>query len=321
MPTQKPLPEPTVPAQRPTKIPALRVLASGSGGNCSILQSPHTKILIDAGLSPRRTRGLLADNGLALEDLDAILLTHLDGDHFHKGWAKGLPPGLPVFVHETHAPHARDRGLPRAACETFDDAIELSPDYSIFATLSAHDALGTSAFRFDFTTGASLGFATDLGSLTDELTTHLDGVDVLAIESNYCPIMQADSDRPAFLKARVMGGSGHLSNQECARLIDEVRPRNRVVLLHLSRQCNDPALVARMHARKPYALTLAHQTEPTAWIDITTEVARLSGPCVNPARRTGPPSEPCVKPARRAGPLPPKALFTRLGEPCHPAAK
>lgn len=294
-----------MPSQHPH--PSLRVLASGSAGNCSILQTPHTKILIDAGLSPRRTRGLLEDNGLALSDLDAILLTHLDRDHFHVGWAKGLPTGLPVFVHETHATHARDRGLPRFACETFRDEIGLSTDYALFTTLSAHDTLGTSAFRFDFTTGASLGFATDLGGLTDELAAHLDGVDVLAIESNYCPRMQADSDRPAFLKARVMGGSGHLSNQECAQLVAEVGPREHVVLLHLSRQCNTPTLAARLHARKPYALTLAHQTEPTAWIDIAAEAARLSEPCVNPARRAGPP--------------PPKALFTRLAAPCHPAAE
>ncbi len=260
--------KPLSPPPSPPHPPSLRVLASGSSGNCSILRSPDTKILIDAGLSPRRTRAHLADLGLGLEDLDAILLTHLDRDHFHVGWAKGLPARLPVFVHATHARQARARGLPRASCYTFRDDLELSIDYHIFSTLSAHDQLGTAVFRFDFCTGASLGFATDLGSLTDDLAEHLDRVDVLAIESNYCPNMQANSDRPEFLKARVMGGAGHLSNKECAQLVAEVAPREHVVLLHLSRQCNTPTLAARLHARRPYTLTVTSQTEPTAWITI-----------------------------------------------------
>lgn len=260
--------------------PSLRVLASGSSGNCSILRTPNSTILIDAGLSPRRTRAHLADFGLSLDDLDAILLTHLDRDHFHVGWAKALPPSLPVYTHATHAREARARGLPPRLSRSFQETIELSRDYCIFATLSAHDQLGTAAFRFDFTTGASLGYATDLGHITDTLIEHLDRVDVLAIESNYCPIMQADSDRPAFLKHRVMGGSGHLSNQECAQLIAEVAPRSHVVLLHLSRQCNDPALVARLHARKPYTLTLTSQADPTPWITITppSEPVRKAAP-------------------------------------------
>ncbi|VAX40935.1 hypothetical protein MNBD_PLANCTO03-1444 [hydrothermal vent metagenome] len=253
----------------PPTPPSLRVLASGSAGNCSILRTTNSTILIDAGLSPRRTRAHLADLGLSLDDLDAILLTHLDRDHFHVGWAKALPPSLPVYTHAAHASCAHARGLPRRLGRSFQDTIELSRDYCIFATLSAHDQLGTAAFRFDFTTGASLGYATDLGHITEKLVEHLDAVDVLAIESNYCPRLQADADRPDFLKQRVMGGSGHLSNQECAQLITEVAPREHVILLHLSRQCNDPALITRLHARKPYTLTLTSQTEPTPWITIT----------------------------------------------------
>lgn len=269
----------------PGPWPALRVLASGSSGNCSILRTARSTILIDAGLSPRRTRAHLADLGLALDDLDAILLTHLDSDHFHPGWPRALPHRLPVHVHTTHAPQARARGLPRSSCQTFRRAVELGADYRALATLSAHDQLGTAAFRFEFATGATLGFATDLGSITDSLVEHLGAVDVLAIESNYCPRMQVESDRPAFLKQRVMGGSGHLSNQECAQLVSEIGPRAHVVLLHLSRQCNDPGLAARLHARKPYRLTVTSQAEPTPWIEIT--------PSAEPATR--PPPKPIVR--------------------------
>lgn len=248
--------------------PALCVLASGSSGNCSILRTPQSSILIDAGLSPRRTMLHLAEIGLEPADLDAILLTHLDSDHFHAGWARGLPAGVPVFVHATHARQARARGLARHALATFHEAVDPAPGLRVLVALSAHDQLGTAAFRFQFPTGASLGFATDLGSVSDTLVEHLGGVDVLAIESNYCPRMQVESDRPEFLKQRVMGGGGHLSNQECARLVAEIGPRSHVVLLHLSRQCNDPTLAARLHARQPYRLTVSSQTEPTPWIEI-----------------------------------------------------
>jgi phosphoribosyl 1,2-cyclic phosphodiesterase len=268
--------------RRSGQTPALRVLASGSSGNATILRTARSTILIDAGLSPRRTRAHLAQLDLTLEDLNGILLTHLDSDHFHTGWPNALPQSLPVYMHSTHLRTAQARGLPRRACKTFNDVFEPTDDFAAFVTLNAHDQLGTAAFRFEFVTGASLGFATDLGSISDSLVEHLSAVDVLAIESNYCPKMQVESDRPSFLKHRVMGGSGHLSNQECAQLVAEIRPRDHVVLLHLSRQCNDPGLAARLHAREPYRLTVTSQTEPTPWIEITPSRTPAQAPVIQP---------------------------------------
>lgn len=247
---------------------ALRVLASGSAGNCTLLRAGGSTLLIDAGLSPRRTRAMLAESGLTLENLDGVLLTHLDRDHFHAGWPKALPDALPVYLHREHEAEARRRGLRRAACRPFHTAITPTDNLCAFALLCAHDDVGTVSFRFEFTGGASLGFATDLGRVTDALAEHLDSVDVLAIESNYCPRMQAQSDRPEFLKRRVTGGNGHLSNHEALGFIEDVSPRDHVVLLHLSRECNDPTLVESLHAGRRYALTIANQHEPTRWISI-----------------------------------------------------
>jgi hypothetical protein len=78
------------------------------------------------------------------------------------------------------------------------------------AHIAPHDELGSASFRFVVATGGKprhLGWATDVGRPTDDLAKHLAGVDVLAIESNYCPVMERESDRPEFLKRRVMGGS------------------------------------------------------------------------------------------------------------------
>lgn len=115
---------------------------------------------------------------------------------------------------------------------------------------------------------ASLGYATDLGHVPARLTTLMAEVDVLAIESNYCPRMQAASSRPEFLKRRIMGGSGHLSNQQCAAAVEAIRPREHVVLLHLSRECNQPSLAAEHHAGADYAITIASPDTPTRWVRV-----------------------------------------------------
>ena len=111
-----------------------------------------------------------------------------------------------------------------------------------------HDDGGTVAFRIE-TPAGSLGFATDLGRASGALIEAMRGVDILAIESNYDRAMQLESARPAFLKDRIMGGKGHLSNDECidaVRAISWPREPEHVVLLHLSRECNCPELVRGM---------------------------------------------------------------------------
>jgi phosphoribosyl 1,2-cyclic phosphodiesterase len=259
----------------PAEGPALCVLASGSSGNCSVLVyeacGQRRACLIDAGLSPRRTETLLQAIGLSMSQLDGILLTHLDHDHFHGGWASGLPRGAVVRLHKRHAARARAHGRVPDAHESFDAEFDLCPGVRARVHMAAHDELGVASFRLEFagTAGApTFGFATDLGRVTDGLVGHLRGVDVLAIESNYCPRLQQSSMRPWFLKRRIMGGTGHLSNEQAQRAIEEIGPRNHVVFLHLSRECNRPELVSQMHAGADYAITITHAERPTRWVRI-----------------------------------------------------
>lgn len=122
-----------------------------------------------------------------------------------------------------------------------------------------------------------MGYATDLGRVPERLIERLRGVDVLAIESNYCPRMQMVSTRPWHLKQRIMGGFGHLSNEQALEAIAAIEPREHVVLLHLSRECNCPSLVARLHAGSDYALTISDQETATRWVSVP---ARKRTPCV-----------------------------------------
>lgn len=243
-----------------------RVLASGSTGNCSVLvhgRGPLRRAtLIDCGLSVRRTHRLLASMGLDMSHVDEVLLTHLDTDHFYEAWARALPPHVRLFVHERHALRGPIGGVPRDRLRVFSEAFALRSGAGVIPTLFEHDALGVVAYRLDLG-GCSLGFATDLGRVTSRLIEAMAGVDALAIESNYCPIMQLASDRPEHLKRRIMGGAGHLSNEECAEAVRAIAPKKHVILIHLSRECNTPERAARFHAGAPYSLSVSRHDEPT----------------------------------------------------------
>lgn len=255
----------------------LCVLASGSSGNCSVLVTrgpagrPGRVALIDAGLSPSRTRRLLADQGLSLGQVDDIVLTHLDHDHYHHGWNRVRDCKATARMHRRHIGRAERDGRLLSRNEPFEGAFEMGP-ITAWSTLLDHDDLGVAVLRFEIQSDSGvceLGFATDLGRPKPRLVEHLAGVDVLAIESNYCPELQAASNRPSFLKQRIMGGAGHLSNQQCADAVAEIAPREHVVFLHISRQCNEPARVATLHEAADYAWTIASQHEPTQWIWMT----------------------------------------------------
>jgi phosphoribosyl 1,2-cyclic phosphodiesterase len=255
----------------------LCVLSSSSKGNSSALVVSHagreSLILIDAGLSPRRTRELLAEQGIDLP-VSAIVLTHLDHDHFHQGWLgerAGLPQGSWLYLHKRHRNRAQRAGLLYSPTRVFeDDCFEVAPGVTVSPVLMSHDSLGAAAFRVDFAhSGRSLGYATDLGRATQRLVDHLQGVDVLAIESNYCPNLQAYSGRPDFLRRRITHGSGHLSNEQAAEAVRAIGPREHVVLLHLSLDCNRPELAAMQYNQCPYKVTISSWERPTPWIQLT----------------------------------------------------
>ena len=249
----------------------LCVLASGSAGNCSVLTFSRAGVrracLIDLGLSPRRTVRLLGELGLGMHHVDDVVVTHLDSDHFHSGWTKALPRHTTLHIHASHADGSPHFGLFGVHAAPFDSEFRLRDGTIVRSVLASHDAEGVATFRFCIP-GGCLGFATDLGRMTDRLVEHLAGVDVLAIESNYCPVMQQNSGRPIYLQRRIMGGSGHLSNQEAAEAVRLIEPKSHVVLLHLSRQCNDPALVAELHDGAGYGYTITNQERPSGWVRI-----------------------------------------------------
>ncbi len=250
------------------------VLGSSSRGNATAISFDDSGkfILIDAGLSPRGVRTALVTAGAAarFHTLRAIFLTHLDRDHWAPSWARQLQRApVPVIVRRAHAQLALASGVPAECLRPMDGAFALGKTADVRLIAVPHDEIGSTAFRFD-SENAHIGHATDLGCVSDELLDAFAQLDMLSIESNYDEQMQRDSPRPSFLKQRIMGGRGHLSNVqavEAARILTATGSVRHLVLLHLSQDCNCPTLVREFfHAQLPTmasSLTISRPFEPT----------------------------------------------------------
>jgi phosphoribosyl 1,2-cyclic phosphodiesterase len=156
----------------------------------------------------------------------------------------------------------------------FDRPFNLNERTTVRPVLAAHDELGTVAFVIDHH-GTRFGYATDLGRVGKVLLRHFVDLHALAIESNYDPQLELSSNRPQFLKRRIMGGAGHLSNDQSIEAVLEIEAQSalaHVVPLHLSQQCNDPRIVKDLYARRAGhlldKLTLSDQRRPTPLLHV-----------------------------------------------------
>lgn len=265
----------------------LSVLASGSTGNCSLVRTSSGLMLIDAGIGPRAAAKRMTGLGVSTADIKAICLTHLDTDHFTATWINQIIAGhITVYCPEdqtaklhSHARRAQKLDDLRQYIRPFNgDVFEPLPGVKCSTMRVAHDKQGSHAYRIDCGVDR-LAYVTDLGHAPEPLITFFMGTTILAVESNYDPNMQLSSLRPQRLKHRIMGGAGHLSNEQAYELVQAVFNTaahgaagtlpSHVVLLHRSRQCNCPEVVTRVFsadARIRMRLTLSHPFERTDWL-------------------------------------------------------
>jgi phosphoribosyl 1,2-cyclic phosphodiesterase len=252
------------------------VLASGSAGNAAILRSPAGILLIDAGIGPPTLAKRLDGTGVRPTDIAALCLTHLDGDHFSARWVSTLLRlNIPIFCHANKVDALASNSPDLAPLmrpfnvDAFSPIEGLTCDPIHFD----HDQLGSHGFVIDGF-GYRVGYATDLGRVPSYFFDRFRDLDCIALEANYDPQMQLDSARPSFLKRRIMGGHGHLSNFQALTAIRKLLDRTRrlpdhIVLLHRSQECNCPDLVRQLFStdrRIASRLTLAQQHERSPWL-------------------------------------------------------
>ncbi|MSR29081.1 MAG: MBL fold metallo-hydrolase [Phycisphaerales bacterium] len=233
------------------------ILASSSRGNATAISFDDSGrfVLVDAGISPARVREAITRSGslLRCQRLRAIFLTHLDSDHWANSWAAQVRRHpVPVIVRHQHAELALALGVPPACLRTLVTSFRLGDTASVVATKVSHDEIGSTAFRFDCEY-ASIGHATDLGCVEEGLIEAFAGVDILNIESNYDEEMQVRSNRPEFLKRRIMGDRGHLSNEQAVAAVARLASGGTIRhlnLLHLSQDCNRPEIVREVFEKR-----------------------------------------------------------------------
>ncbi len=211
--------------------------------------------MIDCGFSMKQTKERMRTHNVQLEMVNDVVVTHLDRDHFNPVWCRTFSQrGVRVHLHESHVGRARRAGLDEDCIVPFEDEFGLH-GANVEPVHVAHDSLGTYSFIFD-TGKTRFGFATDLGRVPQHLLDRFVNLDGVAFESNYDSMLQETSSRPESLKARIMDGEGHLSNEQSLAAICHIASESdlqHIVLLHLSRQCNSPAII-----RDLYLDNLAH---------------------------------------------------------------
>ena len=229
-------------------------LSSGSKANCTLVSDGSTNILIDLGLSCRRIKQALKDYGLDISDIDAVFITHEHCDHV---------AGLPIFVKYSDAPiYMTEPSYLEyiRSAKGFDLRNRITPLQAEFVmptgslTVSSlpvrHDSAACVALKVNGC-GLSLGLCTDVGAPTEELYSFFKDCGCVITESNYDEKMLLCGVYPTELKYRIMGQSGHTSNDDCAAFVCRLA-RNGVkhfLLAHISPENNTPELAVYVTAQ------------------------------------------------------------------------
>lgn len=223
-------------------------IASGSSGNCIYVGTGETGILIDVGISMKRIREGLQRQGLSLEGIRAIFITHEHTDHI-----SGLGPVLrkvpiPVYATKETIGAIWNKGIMKGVSQDLFHGIEpeetfFVEDMEVFPVPISHDAANPVCYTVK-AGGKKLGVATDMGCYTGELVDCLKDCDSLLLEANHDINLLQVGSYPYALKMRILGERGHLSNDTAARLIQELLHPGlqHIVLGHLSKENNFPEL-------------------------------------------------------------------------------
>ncbi|WP_218933600.1 MBL fold metallo-hydrolase [Rubripirellula lacrimiformis] len=226
-------------------------MQSGSSGNCVFVEADGVRMLFDAGISARQAELRLAQHGRDIRDVDALIISHDHRDHttgmgvFHRKF------GLPVYVTQKTFVEVRRRVKIGDICDVrhfvAGETLSFGP-VSVETYSTPHDAADGVVFVIQ-DSRHRFGLLTDLGHIFDGLAETMATLDAVLVESNYDPAMLDDGPYPDFLKHRIRGPRGHLSNIDAAELLKLASPdRLRwACLAHLSEQNNCPDVAIQTH--------------------------------------------------------------------------
>lgn len=226
-------------------------LASGSSGNCYYLGYKEYGILIDAGIGIRTIKKRLKGFNIPMESINAVFITHDHADHIkavgHLGEKLHIPIYTTASIHE---------GINKSYCVTEklyssvrylekEHPIQLA-DFIVEAFEVPHDGTDNVGYCIEIA-GQTFSFLTDLGEITELAAKYIQKTNYLILEANYDEEMLRMGPYPAYLKERIKGKNGHLSNMDTADFLAEnIHPKlKQVWLCHLSKDNNHPELACK----------------------------------------------------------------------------
>ena len=233
----------------------LKVIGSGSSGNCTYIEHGDDKILVDAGISRTRIKKALEEIGVSLDEITAIFITHAHSDHIQH---------LPMLLkyNDFKVVATKDtfkcNNFPRHAVKVFQ-AVEFDSNVKMNSLVvktrkSSHDIRGSVVYFFN-NGQKQLGVVTDLGQVTRKIGDEINNSDILMLETNYDPQMLKNGRYPFHLKKRINSAYGHLSNFDALKTLQIIQPKkmHTVLCSHLSKDNNhiDLALDTLQRGLKP----------------------------------------------------------------------
>ena len=223
------------------------VMYSGSSGNSTLISASGTSVLIDAGVSAKKICDGLCCRDMDISDINGIFITHAHTDHI-----KGLNVLLKKNKIPLYLTHGTYYEAVKQGLNVEDRLINIiTPSMSVSVGelqltpfLTHHDAKESVGYSIKLNDGRKIGFATDLGEITNEVHDALSGSEFVILESNHDVNMLKNGCYPYMLKQRILGKYGHLSNKTCAEEILNLAKlgTTRFILGHISRENNLPRL-------------------------------------------------------------------------------
>ena len=222
-------------------------LNSGSNGNCYYVANDTEAVLVDAGISCRETEKRMGLLNLSMNKVKAIFISHEHTDHIKGVESIAEKYSLPVYITNDTARRGRLH-FKKQLINYFTgyEPVRIG-DLSITAFPKLHDAADPHSFIISGN-GITVGIFTDIGACCNHVTTHFSQCHAAFLEANYDEAMLEEGRYPLFLKNRIRGGNGHLSNAQALEIFITHRPSfmTHLLLAHLSKDNNNPQLVQQL---------------------------------------------------------------------------
>jgi len=255
-------------------------LSSGSTANCFYLETGKNKILIDLGLSYKRTQEILKQKNINITHITSIFITHEHTDHVNTNFIK--------FFKELNAKIYLSQGTydilekKEPKIQKYKNKITIIKNHSIiklenlkiFAIEKPHDAAEPLSFIFE-AKNKKIGFFTDLGHVTNEILHFLKTLDIIYIETNYCrETIKTNKDLNQNYISRLLSNNAHLNIEQTCDLLKEIADNNKILILsHISENTNsyeNVYLKIKQYLQKlnlSPKIYVSFQEEPTPWIE------------------------------------------------------